>query len=177
MVDEGEFDAFYASTAPRLVSQLYLMTRDLTEAQDCVQEAYTRAWERWPAIGKRDGEDPAAWVWTVAWRIAVSRWRRTRTHLRVLSRHGPPPEVPGPSADVVAVRTALHQLPAAQRAAIVLHYFGGLSVQEIAAVLGVPGGTVKARLSRGRTALAALLTDVEEPVDHLHSGQEQHHAR
>src|SRR5688572_19943342 len=42
-----EFDAFYAATAAALVRQVFAVTGDLAEAQDCVQEAYARAWQRW----------------------------------------------------------------------------------------------------------------------------------
>ena len=54
---------------------------------------------------------------------------------------------------------ALRRLPEAQREAIALHHLADLPVHEVAATLGVPTGTVKARLSRGRAALATLLTE------------------
>ena len=161
MNDGAEFDTFYAATAPRLVRHVYLATGDLQRAQDCVQEAYTRAWRRWDQFGEADA-DPVAWVRTVAWRLAVNDWRRAVAGVRALVRHGPIAPVPEPSADVVAVRTAIDQLPRDQQVAIVLHYFSGLRVREIADVLHVPEGTVKARLSRARMALAPLLADNEE---------------
>jgi RNA polymerase sigma-70 factor (ECF subfamily) len=164
------FDAFFASAAPRLVAQLYLQTGDLGQAQDCVQDAFSRAWERWDKLSG-SGPDPVAWVRTVAWRIAVTAWRRQLAYHRALRRHGVPGEVPGPSAEVVAVRDALGQLPAAQRAVIVLHHYADLRVEDVADVLGVPTGTVKARLARGRAALAALLSDTAD------GGQERNHVR
>lgn len=151
------FDAFYAAAAPDLVRSLYAMTGDLTIAQDCVQEAAARAWQRWDAIGGYD--DPAAWVRTVAWRLAVSRLRRVKVGIGLLRRQGPPPDVPDSSPDRVALVAALRQLPEAQRRAVVLHHLCDLSVEQVATETGAPVGTVKARLSRGRTALAALLTD------------------
>lgn len=157
-MQDPDFDAVYAATAPRLIHQLYLVVGDLSEAQDCVQEAYARAWVRWERL-TRNGGDPVGWVKTTAYRLAVSRWRHLSAGVRALRRHGAPPDVPGPSPDTVAVRDALARLPLNQRMAIVLHHFNDLSVDEIAVLLGVPSGTVKARLSRGRKALAELLAD------------------
>lgn len=52
MRDSSEFDAFYAASSPRLVNQLFAMTGNLGEAEDALQEAYIRAWQRWPLIGR-----------------------------------------------------------------------------------------------------------------------------
>lgn len=158
----GNFDAFYAATAARLVRQLHAMTGELAEAQDCVQEAYARAWQRWSTVSAYDA--PEAWVRQVAWRLAVSRFRRARMGAGLLRWHRPGPDVPDLSPDRVALVAALRRLPEAQRRAIVLHHLGGLSVAEVAAETHAPTGTVKARLSRGRAALAVLLTDASEGV-------------
>lgn len=155
--DATGFDAFYAASGPRLVRQLHAMTGDLGDAQDCVQEAFARAWQRWSRVSALD--DPEQWVRTVAWRLAVSRFRRLTTARGALRRHGPPPDVPAVDADHVALVAALRQIPEAQRRAVVLHHVVGLSVDEVAAETGAPSGTVKARLARGRAALAALLSD------------------
>jgi RNA polymerase sigma-70 factor (ECF subfamily) len=101
--------------------------------------------------------DPEAWVRLTARRIAVSRWRRARAGVRALTRHGVASEVPQPSLDHVALVTALRVLPEKQRTAIVLHHLVGLSVEDVAREVGAPTGTVKARLSRGRAALASLI--------------------
>jgi RNA polymerase sigma-70 factor (ECF subfamily) len=133
---------------------------DLAEAQDCVQEAYARAWVRWSTV--RDYDVPAAWVRQVAMRLAVSRFRRAQVGVGLLRRQGPPPVVPPQDPTRVALHRALKQIPEAQRLAIVLHHVAGLSVEEVATETGAPTGTVKARLSRGRAALAALLADDPE---------------
>ena len=159
MSDSADFDAFYARCAPGLVRQLAAHTGDLGDAQDCVQEAFSRAWQRWSKVASYDV--PEAWVRQVAWRLAVSRWRRARSAADAARRHGPAADVPGTEPDRVALVEALRTLPEAQRRAIVLHHVGGLSVQEVADETGAPVGTVKARLSRGRAALAALLTTSE----------------
>ena len=74
--------------------------------------------------------------------------------------------VPELSPDHVTLMAALERLPRAQREAIAMHDLADLPVHEIAATLGVPPGTVKARLSRGRAALADLLSDGPE-VPHV----------
>ncbi|WP_216658507.1 sigma factor [Nocardioides sp. zg-1230] len=63
MSNSGSFDAFYAARAPRLVRNIYLRTGDATRAEDCVQEAFVRAWRRWDRL---ENDDPVGWVTTVA---------------------------------------------------------------------------------------------------------------
>lgn len=153
----ASFDAFYTATRTRLSHQMYAMTGNLHDAQECVQEAYARAWQRWGQVSTYD--DPEAWVRTVAWRIAVNRWRRTKSRLAAMVRLGEPEPVPEPSVDNVVLVEALRRIPEAQRRAIVLHHLCGLSVEDVAHETGAPVGTVKARLSRGRSALAEVIGD------------------
>jgi RNA polymerase sigma-70 factor, ECF subfamily len=163
MGESEDFDAFYHATNRRLLHQMYAMTGNLADAQECVQEAYARAWQKWKHV--HDADDPAAWVRTVAWRIAASRWRKARNGVRALARHGTPDHSQPPSPDHVALVRALREIPEVQRRAIVLHHLVGMSVDEVAHETGAPPGTVKARLSRGRAALAALLGD-EPTITH-----------
>ena len=155
MTNTEDFDAFYRDTRQRVVAALYALTGDLAEAQDVTQEAYARAWQRWRTISGYD--EPEAWVRTVARRIASSGWRKARNRVKAYRRHGAELSAPAPSEDTVALVTALRQLPAEQREAVVLHHIVGLPVTEVALQTGAPTGTVKARLSRGRKALSALL--------------------
>jgi RNA polymerase sigma-70 factor (ECF subfamily) len=161
MGNADDFDAFYLATRQRLLHQMYAMTGNLADAQDCVQEAYARAWQHWADVAQH--VNPEAWLRTVAWRIAASRWRKLKNGIAALTRHGPPGHAPEPSPDNVALVEALKEIPEAQRRAIVLHHLVGLSVDEIAQETGVAIGTVKARLSRGRTALAQLLREDDAP--------------
>jgi len=156
-VTAEEFDDFYAGCQRRLVGQLYAMTGNLAEAQDVVQEAFVRAWDRRKQLAQ--AHSPEAWVRTVAWRLAISRWRRARSAVTAMHRHGAAPDGAPPSTDHVALVTALRQLPAEQRRAIVLHHLCDMSVEQVAHETGSPVGTIKARLSRGRAALAAYLDD------------------
>ena len=165
-MDERAFDEFYATSYRRLVGQIYAMCGDLAEAQDCVQEAFIRAW------GKRRTLDveqsPETWVRIVASRLAISRWRRAQKALRPLDRSSTLPTPSEPNELRVALTRALQQLPAAQRRAIVLHHLCDLSVAEISLETGAPTGTVKARLARGRAALGVLLSD-HFPEEHAHA--------
>jgi RNA polymerase sigma-70 factor (ECF subfamily) len=157
-MDEDEFDAFYVASAQRVTSQLYAMIGDRDEAQECVQEAFARAWTERRTLAEVQYRE--AWVRTTAYRLAVSRWRRVsrgrRQPDRALQGSG---VAAGPDETYVAVVTALKRLPAAQRQAIVLHHLADLPVRDVTAELGVPEGTVKTRLRRGRAALASFLAD------------------
>jgi RNA polymerase sigma-70 factor (ECF subfamily) len=156
----------YQAHYRRLVAALYALTADYNEAQDLVQEAYARALARPKQF--LDVADPEAWLRTVAMNLARTRWRRRRL-FDTLVRSGrvarPVESVPGIDADRVALIAALQQLSQVTRETIVLHHLADMSVHEVADTLGVPVGTVKARLSRGRAMLAALLTDVEPESD------------
>jgi RNA polymerase sigma-70 factor (ECF subfamily) len=158
MRDPGDFDAFYAASVRRVTSQVYAMTGSRAEAEDITQEAFARAWQHWSRVSGYG--DPEAWVRTVAFRIRVSIWRKSTNRLIAHRRHGPPDQESDLSPDYVAIVAALRRITPEQRRAIVLHHLVGLSVAEIAAETGVAVGTVKARLSRGRQALAPHLSDV-----------------
>jgi RNA polymerase sigma-70 factor (ECF subfamily) len=150
------YQAYYR----RLVATLYGLTADYAEAQDLVQEAYARALARPKAF--LDVADPEAWLRTVAVNLARTRWRRRRlldTMIRT-GRVAPTPEsVPGADPTRVLLVAALAKLSRPTRETIVLHHIADMSVQEVADQLGVPVGTVKARLSRGRAALAEILDE------------------
>ncbi|WP_235735917.1 SigE family RNA polymerase sigma factor [Nocardioides alcanivorans] len=153
---EDEFDEFYSTSFGRLTSQLYAMIGSRDEAQECVQEAFARAWSHRRKLER--AEHPEAWVRTTAYRLAVSRWRRTRLAGRARDRSvGSPVSTAGPDENHVALVAALRQLPEPQRRALVLHHLCDLPVDEVAQETGAPAGTVKARLSRGRATLLALL--------------------
>jgi len=164
MRDSTGFDEFYAATAPRVVAQVYAMVGDLGEAEDAVQEAYARAWQRWLRVGGY--ADPTAWVRTVAYRIAVSSWRRARSRLIAHERLGATEPAGRLDPDTVALVDALRRITPAQRRAVVLHHLVGLSVKEIAEETGDSLSAVKVRLMRGRRALAPLLgAELVEEVD------------
>ena len=150
----------YQAHYRRLVAALYGLTGDYAEAQDLVQEAYARALARPRQF--LDVADPEAWLRTVAVNLARTRWRRRRL-FDTLVRNGrvarPVDSVPGANPNRVALITALQRLSRPTRETIVLHHLADMSVHKVAEALGVPVGTVKARLSRGRAMLASLLDE------------------
>ena len=170
MRSEAEFIALYDARFSDLSAQLYAYTADSTEAQDLVQEAFLRAWQRWDKIGTYD--DPIAWVRRVAWNLAMSRHRRLAVVRRFLAKSGPPEPHPGMSPDHVALVAALRQLPDKQRRALVLHYLADMPIAEIAKETGAKEGTVKSWLHRGRTEMARHLSDIDPGIEAERSRKE-----
>jgi RNA polymerase sigma-70 factor (sigma-E family) len=164
--DNSGFDEFYRASQRRVGTFLYAVCGDLSEAQDAAQEAYARAWQRWSTIATYD--DPEAWVRTVGYRLVLNRWRKARNRLIAHRRHGPGGAVAPPTEDVVALVAALRRLPAEQRLAITLHHLLDLPVAEVAQQTGVSANTIKARLTRGRRTLAALLK-ADLPEESIHA--------
>lgn len=156
-----DLDALYAASYRRLVVQMYAICGDLADAEDAVQEAFITAIRKRRTL--RSVHNPEAWIRTVALRRLHRGWR----HLAVVRRHQALAGAPEPTVEVgpehVALVTALALLDPGQREVVVLHHLADLSVAEIAEHLGLPIGTVKSRLSRGRQRLGELLTEREEP--------------
>jgi RNA polymerase sigma factor (sigma-70 family) len=160
-----QLEEIYAASAGRLVAQLYGVTGEFAEAQDVVQEAFARALARPGRF--RSADNPEAWLRTVALNIARSRHRRRALFDR-LARSGrlPRPEPTPPiSPDHVALVAALQRLSLPVREAIVLHHIADLPVSEVARTLDCSVDAVKARLVRGRSALAARLADTDADPD------------
>ncbi len=155
MSEAERFDAFYRDTSRRLARYAYGLAGDVAEAQDLVQEAYARAWQRWRRVSGYD--NPEAWLRLVVTRLATDRWRHLRARRTRDAASGPPPSVPPPSEDTVLLVTAMRAVTPAHRRALVLHYLLDRSVADIAVETGAAQGTVKSWLSRGRTELAAVL--------------------
>ena len=162
---DDDFDQFYLGAHNRLVGQVAAVLGDRGEAEDAVQEAFARASQRWERLQRYDV--PEAWVRRVALREAVHGRRRQQRKQALLLRLGPPPPVPEPgatSAGAIDIDRAMRRLPLRYREVLVMHYVVGLGVEEIAAQLRIPAGTVKSRLSRGRSGLAKHLGDAS--ADH-----------
>ena len=164
-LDEAAIRAFVAADYPRIVTALAVMCGSRVVAEDAVQQALAKAWER-AERGERI-DHLAAWV-TVAARNLVRSWfRRVRVERRARAalRDAPAPREATASTDEqVDVERALAGLTRIQRDTTVLHYYLGMSVAEIAAALGVAEGTVKSTLYRARQILAPAL-GIDDPSD------------
>ncbi|MDT7799760.1 MAG: hypothetical protein QOI78_3193 [Actinomycetota bacterium] len=148
------FDTSYR----RLVVQLYSVVGNAGEAEDLVQDAFVRA----SASGSRflRVDNPEAWLRRTAINLHRTRWRKLRNFSRIRPQLETRGDLPGLDEHLIVIE-AMRQLSVAQREVLALHYLADLPVLEIAATLGVPEGTVKSRLMRGREALAVLLGNEE----------------
>ena len=155
---EDCFDRCVREEYGRLVRIVSVVTGSVALAEDSVQEAFARAWER-VARGE-EFVSLSGWVVRVAVNHARSRWRRSVSELEVVRRLGNAALIAGCESDpalVVTLRDAVAGLPGRQRDAVVLYYLVDLDVATVAAELGVSVGTVKTALARARTKLAARL--------------------
>jgi RNA polymerase sigma-70 factor, ECF subfamily len=165
LLSDADIREFLVTGYPRLVAGLALAAGSRAAAEDAVQEAVARAWER-SQRGEPIDSLPA-WVTRVAVNLTHSRWRRARVEARGRERLGTPPAA-ADADDRMDVERALAALPRRQREATVLRYYVGLDVNEVAGALGVTEGTVKTTLYRARQALAAALGDHDEEAhDHV----------
>jgi RNA polymerase sigma-70 factor, ECF subfamily len=149
----AEFGMNLEANYPRLVSQLCLITLSPSEAQDLVQEAYARAWQRWSDI--RELRDPTQWVRQMAVRSSTRRWRRLLSRLGIGGRRTD--EAPSDDPRHAEVLSALAKMPAYRRRALVLGDVAQLPINEIAEIEGIAPGVAEARLTHARRELNELL--------------------
>lgn len=149
-----EFSQFWGRQRDALYRALAVTLGDSRLADEAVDEAMARAWEHWPKV--RDYEQPAAWVYRVAFNWATS-WRRKMTRRPTRPTGALDRGIEDRVADV-DLEDGLAALRPADRRLIVLRYYLEFTPSEIAHALGVPAGTVRSQLSR---AMAALRVEME----------------
>lgn len=155
-----EFSAFYASAYPELVAQLLAITGDAGLARAATATTLAKAWRSWPTL--RQAADPlvrARWsaVMVAAEHQSTAKPRATKSTRAVVDDGGEVTE------DAVLL-AALRLLPPVQRRALVLHYMGGVSVNQLAALSGSSAEHVELLLDDGFTALADSLDWADEPA-------------
>ncbi len=152
---EEEFLAFYRAFWPRLVAALALAVPEGEDPEDVAQEAFARAYQRWPVV--RSHDRPDAWLFLTAYRLATSLRRRLAVAARRLR-----PSSPTPVPELMSgseLEELLSRLPYRQRAALLLRHYYGFSTKETAAALRCREGTVKSLVSRARSALKDALAE------------------
>lgn len=159
---DAELAAFCRREHPRLVGALSLYCGDALLAEELAQETLVRVCRQWPRV--REMAAPGAWAHRVAINLANSTFRRRKAEQRANRRQADRAMADDPDVDeAVAVRQAVATLPARQRAAVVLRHYGGYSVAETAALLGVSEGAVKQLAHRAALALRERLPDTRLP--------------
>jgi RNA polymerase sigma-70 factor, ECF subfamily len=152
------FEVFYAEQAGRTLAMLLALRGPRVAAEELVQEAFVRAYRRWDEVGVM--ARPDLWVQRVALNLASSQLRRLAAEGRALVRSGARPaggvETSG-FDDADRFWRLVRRLTPHQARVVALHYAADRSVAEIAEVLGVAEGTVKAHLHKARARLTELL--------------------
>ncbi|MEO8366647.1 MAG: sigma-70 family RNA polymerase sigma factor [Pseudoxanthomonas sp.] len=143
---------------PRLGRFARSLAGDAASADDLVQATLERALRRWDT--RREDDALQAWLFSILYRQFIDERRRAARWQRVVALFGPQQATTSPSAERVhegrALLSAFAQLPAEQRALLMLITVEGFSYREAADALGLPIGTVMSRLSRARERLRAM---------------------
>jgi RNA polymerase sigma-70 factor (ECF subfamily) len=149
----ADFESFFRSERPRLFGSMLLITGSTHEADELVQEAFFKLWERWDRVGSM--ENPTGYLYRTALNAQRSAYRRA---VRAAKRTLSPPPSPDPLAEVAGrdeVLRALGAMTPRQRTAVVLTELHGYDTDEAARAMGIRPGTVRVLVSKGRAALRA----------------------
>jgi RNA polymerase sigma-70 factor (sigma-E family) len=169
-----QFEGFVAETSDSLLRTGYLMTGDVRDAEDLVQETFLRVARQWYRVRSMDHR--LAYARRVLINVVLDdAGRRSRRHAE-LETPGTGTETADEAAtralrevdDLAEFRWALAQVPARQRAVLVLRYWADLPVAEVADILGCSAGTVTSTASRAAARLAEVLTSASPPASPRH---------
>jgi RNA polymerase sigma-70 factor (ECF subfamily) len=128
-----------------------MVTGSLQEAEDIVQDAFLRVWERWHKVSSM--ESPTGYLHHAAMNIFRNRYRRAGLELRKVIGSDPPVDAFGSAENRISVSSALRSLSRKQRAALVLTDLLGYPADEAGRMLGVRASTVRSLSSTARAAL------------------------
>ena len=149
----------YAAHYCSLVRLAALLLRDVATAEEVVQDSFVAMHDGWRRL--RDNDKALSYLR----QSVVNRSRSVLRHQVVVDKNAPKPAPDMPSAEQGAIAllersavvTALRTLPARQREALVLRFYGDLSEAQIAAAMGISKGAVKSHTARAMTALRSVL--------------------
>jgi RNA polymerase sigma-70 factor (ECF subfamily) len=155
LVIEGprSFEDFFEQTHQRLFGGLCLITGNRHEAEEVMQDAYLKVWERWDRVGAMD--EPIGFLFRTAMNVFRSRYRRGLLAIRRTASLAPRVDDLAAVEDRDEVVRLIRRLPPAERASIVLTTMFGYSSEEAGRILGMKAATVRAHASRGRAEARA----------------------
>lgn len=151
----GDFDTWVAAWGDRLTQFAYTYTENWGSAQDVAQETFLRLYRQWQA----GPPVHPGWLFTVARNLCIDAKRRAEPHPL---RGGHADAGEESAVRRLLVRELLDRLPPRDREVLWLFYYGGLSMAEVAGVLGIPARQVKTGLYRARQRFRALWGDDDE---------------
>jgi len=151
--DQDEFKRWYLASRKALIGAAFLYVGNMEDALDLTQETYARAWQHWDVISRHANRD--AWLRLVLHNLAVSRWRRLALE-KALAPSGTEAYEQLDAHDLDLARLVA-RLPENQRRAFVLRVVFDLTVDDVAAEMKAPAGTVRSWIYRARTALASQI--------------------
>jgi len=142
------FETFYDDESLTLFRRLWLVTGNRAEAEELMQDAFLRVWERWERIDAM--EDPVGYLYRTAMNLFRKRYRRSVLAIRRTVRLAPSRDDFADADDRETVRRVLSTLPPRQRAALVLTELLGFSPNEAGRALGVQASTIRSLSHQGR---------------------------
>lgn len=153
----ADFESWYREESSRLVEILTLAMAEPDLAKDSADEAFARAYERWPRVSAM--ESPTAWTYKVALNDGRRRARRRQIERVLLlwqarDRFAEEASPDGRDTDLWKI---VSSLPGRQRTAIVLRYLGDFSELQVAQLMGISAGAASSTLSAARHRLAELM--------------------
>jgi RNA polymerase sigma-70 factor (ECF subfamily) len=164
--DREAFATLARSRGDRLMQIAQRILRDVSRAEDAVQQTLVSAWRELPSL--RDPERFDAWLQRLLTNAAYAEARRSRAwsaNVRALPLDGPAgPDESVPVDDRDRLERAFRRLPPDQRAMLVFTHYLGLTPTEIADRLGIPIGTANSRLHYAHRAMRAAIDADERPV-------------
>ena len=164
--DREAFTSLAFALSDRLFVVAHRILRDFDSAGDALQVTLLRLWRDLPSL--RDPDLIEAWAYRVLVRACHDQLRKQRRKpaaLHLLPVDDSEPDASVAVADREQLERAFRTLSAEQRAAVVLQYYRGLTLDEIAEILHVPVGTVRSRLHYAKRALrAAIEADARKPA-------------
>lgn len=157
----AQLEQLYRDHADRIYALCLRMSGDPAEATELAQDVFVRAWQKLPRL--RPGSDAGAWLWRLATNVVLNTRRSDRRRRSRVATVADPALLERVSMKTpmpirrLSLEGAIATLPGRARAVYILHDVEGFGHAEVAAMLGVAEGTVRAHLHRARSLMREAL--------------------